>query len=196
MSATPNIGLQTPAIGSNNWGAPLNYNFAQLDSFLSGVTALPGLWVSGNVRVDGTLTVADLEGPGGATYLTSALFNLPNGVPQLNFAGQIPQSLFAGLGIYDVTFSATPVFDAALGNEFKITLSAAVTSSTFIHGTQGSTLVTFRIVQDGTGGWPFVWPANVRGGGMPAPGAGTRNIQVFALDDDGSLDAAGPMMTT
>lgn len=196
MPTTPNIGLQVPIIGSNNWGGPLNYNFGQIDAFLSGNLPIIALLVTGDVTIGGTLTVADLEGPDGATYLTSAMYDLPNGVPHLNFAGQIPQSLFAGLGIAVVTFTATPVFDASAGNEFKITLGGDVTSSTFINGADGATLVTFRIVQDGSGNHNFAWPANVRGGGSPAPGAGTRNIQVFALDTDGSLDAAGPMMTT
>lgn len=196
MATTPNIGLQVPIINSNNWGGPLNYNFAQLDAFLSGVLPIPALAVTGNVAIGGTLTAAIYALPGGATFLTSALFNVPNGVPQLNLAGQIPASLFSGQGIEVVTFSATPIFDASAGSSFKITLTGDVTSSTFVNGASGSNLVAFRIVQDGTGAHAFAWPANIRGGGMPAPGANTRNIQVFALDTDGSLDAAGPMMTT
>jgi hypothetical protein len=195
MSTTPNIGLQVPIILSNNWGGPLNYNFAQIDLFLSGNAAIPALNVTGNVVIGGSLTAASIASSLGA-FLTTADYDVPNGVPQLNAGGQIPAALLTGQGITTVASSGTPAFDASTGSEFKITLTAAVTSSTFINGLSGANLVTFRIVQDATGGWPFAWPANVRGGGSPAPGAGTRNIQVFALDTDGSLDAAGPMMTT
>lgn len=44
---TPNIGLQLPPFGSNNWNVPLNYNFTQLDLMLSGNLTIPGLSVSG-----------------------------------------------------------------------------------------------------------------------------------------------------
>lgn len=190
MPTTPNIGLQVPIIGSNNWGGPLNYNFGQLDAFLSGNLAIPALNITGDLTVGGTITTTL------GAILTAALFDVPNGIPQLNAGGLIPAALLTGQGITTVGFTATPAFDGSTGSQFKITLGGDVTSSTFINGLSGANLVTFRIVQDGTGGHGFVWPANVRGGGMPAPGAGTRNIQVFALDTDGSLDAAGPMMTT
>ena len=59
-----------------------------------------------------------------------------------------------------VTFSSTPVFDAASGSKFKLTLSGDVTGSTFVHGAQGSTY-TFQVCQDSNGQHAFAWPANV-----------------------------------
>jgi hypothetical protein len=61
-----------------------------------------------------------------------------------------------------VTFSATPTFDASLGNTQKITLTANVTSSTLSNATTGQT-INFVICQDGSGAHTFVWPTNVKG---------------------------------
>jgi hypothetical protein len=62
-----------------------------------------------------------------------------------------------------VTFSATPTFDASLGNTQKITLTGNVTSSTLSNATTGQQ-IDFLICQDGTGSRTFVWPTNVLGG--------------------------------
>jgi hypothetical protein len=97
-------------------------------------------------------------------------------------------------GVVLVTPSATPVFDASKGLEFKITISASVSSSTIINGTLGPSIVVFRIVQDSIGGHNFVWPSNVRNGGSVNKTANARSVQMFAVDFDGSLDAVGPMM--
>lgn len=97
-------------------------------------------------------------------------------------------------GIVLVTPSATPIFDASKGLEFKITLSASVSSSTFINGNLGPSIIVFRIVQDSIGGHNFVWPSIVRNGGNVNKTANARSVQMFAVDFDGSLDAVGPMM--
>jgi hypothetical protein len=75
-----------------------------------------------------------------------------------------------------------------------MTLTGSVTSSTFSSGTSGPALVIFRLVQDGAGGHGFIWPTNVRNGGTINPAPNARSIQLFSLDTDGSLDAAGSMM--
>jgi hypothetical protein len=64
-----------------------------------------------------------------------------------------------------VTFSATPIFDAALGQVLTLTLSGAVTSSSLTSGggnpTQG-TQIYLRLLQDSTGGRTFAFPANLK----------------------------------
>ena len=97
-------------------------------------------------------------------------------------------------GVTIVTPSATPVFDASKGLEFKITLSADVSSSTFINGNLGPSIIVFRIVQNSVGGYSFAWPSNVRNGGKVNKTANARSLQMFAVDFDGSLDAITPMM--
>jgi len=103
-------------------------------------------------------------------------------------SGIIPQ------GVVLVAYSATPTFDASKGLEFKMTLTGNVSSSLFINGLIGPSIIVFRIVQDGTGGRTFAWPANVRNGGSINSAASSISMQMFAVDVDGSLDAVGPMM--
>jgi hypothetical protein len=124
-------------------------------------------------------------------------------IPALNISGNVSigGTLTAGqitgiipTGIVLVTPSATPVFDASKGLELGITLSASVTSSTFINGNIGPSIIVFRITQDATGGHSFAWPSNVRNGGIVNQTANARSVQMFATSFDGSLDAVGPMM--
>jgi len=60
-----------------------------------------------------------------------------------------------------VTFSATPTFDASLGNSFKMTLTANVTSST-ISSAQTGEFITLLLCQDATGSRTMAWPANLK----------------------------------
>lgn len=59
-----------------------------------------------------------------------------------------------------VAFSATPTFDASLGNVFEMTLTGNVTSSTLSNTSPGQSL-TFIFHQDGTGGRTVVPPAGL-----------------------------------
>lgn len=72
QSTTPNIGLQIPATGSNNWYIPLNYDFSRLDLYLSGNAGIPGLLVNGNASITGTLTAGQITGTGGSVFATAA----------------------------------------------------------------------------------------------------------------------------
>lgn len=79
-------------------------------------------------------------------------------------AGQAhQQNTDVGTSVNTVAFSATPVFNLSAGGIQKIILTGNVTSSTITSLVVGS-VVTFTIIQDGTGGRSFVWPANVKGG--------------------------------
>lgn len=64
-------------------------------------------------------------------------------------------------GFVTVSYSATPTFDAALGNTFKITLTGNVTSSTLVNAVAGQILI-FIICQDATGSRSFVWPSSLK----------------------------------
>jgi hypothetical protein len=81
--------------------------------------------------------------------------------PGANAQLDVAKSIISGLNV--VTFSATPMFDASLGNTQKITLTDNVTSSTLSNATAGET-ISFIICQDATGSRTFVWPTNVLGG--------------------------------
>lgn len=77
-----------------------------------------------------------------------------------------------------LTFSATPVFDAAQGNTMKITLSANVTSSTLANGVDGQ-VVTLMIIQDPSSARTFAFPSNVVGSTAISATLGSYNIQSF-----------------
>ena len=94
-----------------------------------------------------------------------------------------------------VALTATPIFNASLGDTFKILLTGSpnVTSSTVINTTNLNT-VKFEIVQDSTGGHPFVWPTNVHNPGTIGTAASSHSVQIFILDPtDGSLWPASSM---
>ncbi len=87
---------------------------------------------------------------------------------------------FPFLAVDPTVYAApTPAFDLAKGPSKAITLTAAVTSSTLINGGTAGKLVIFEIIQNATGGWPFVWPANAKGGGIPPTAPNAIGIQPF-----------------
>ena len=80
-----------------------------------------------------------------------------------------------------VSFSATPAFDASLGNTQRITLAGNITSSTLVNASAGEFLY-FIICQDAAGSRTFIWPANVKGGMTIGTTAGTCSAQAFVFD--------------
>lgn len=77
------------------------------------------------------------------------------------------------------TFSATPAFDTTQGSVQQITLTGTVTSSTINSGVSTGQRVTFYIVENGTGGWTFTWPTNVKGPMTINTAANKSNTQSF-----------------
>lgn len=104
-----------------------------------------------------------------------------------NFGAAIANQIAAGTAaaIVNVPFAATPVFNAAQGINFEMTLTGNVTSSTLINTTPGQRIV-FIIHQDGSGGRTFAWPSNVMGAGVVDPGAGNTSVQEFIIDSAGN----------
>lgn len=84
-------------------------------------------------------------------------------------------------GVNTVAFSATPTFDASLGNNQKITLTGNVTSSTLSNAAAGES-INFVICQDGSGSHTFTWPTNVKGGMTIGSTASKCNAQNFIFD--------------
>ncbi|MEN6532162.1 MAG: hypothetical protein ABFD89_00770 [Bryobacteraceae bacterium] len=83
--------------------------------------------------------------------------------------------------VQTVTYSATPTFSAALYNNFKLTLTGNVTSSTLSGETAGQT-ITFLILENATGGNAFVWPPEMKGGMSINTAANAWNLQEFWCD--------------
>jgi hypothetical protein len=84
-------------------------------------------------------------------------------------------------GLNAVSFSATPTFDAKLGNTQKITLTGNLTSSTLSNATAGEQ-INFIICQDGNGNRTFTWPSNVKGGMTIGSTASKCSAQNFIFD--------------
>lgn len=98
-----------------------------------------------------------------------------------------------GAGVNTVAFSATPTFDASLGNTQTITLTGNVTSATLSNCAAGEFLV-FDIIQDATGSRTFVWPTNILNAGTIGATASKHNIQQFYCDGTNAR-ATGTMLT-
>lgn len=85
QTVTPNIGLNLPPLHSVNWGTLVNSNFTKLDSYLSGGTALPpGFW-SGNTATNlrfGTVKLA--SGPTNTTAENFSNKGILNGYAPLD----------------------------------------------------------------------------------------------------------------
>lgn len=98
-----------------------------------------------------------------------------------------------GSGTAIIPFSATPVLDASLASQLKITLSGNVTSSTFLPNGAG-VFFAVKVVQDGTGGHTFAWPVSFTNAGAVNTDPNSTSIQLFAIDNTGSVTALAPIM--
>jgi hypothetical protein len=90
--------------------------------------------------------------------------------------------------------AATPQFNCGLVNgpvEFYLLLTANVASSTLLANYAGQ-IVMFRIAQNGTGGWTFVWPSNVKNPGIISAAANATTSQAFFVGSDGNAYPLGP----
>jgi hypothetical protein len=79
------------------------------------------------------------------------------------------------------TFSATPVFNYALGDIISMTLTANVTSSTFINSIAAQD-VHFHLCQDATGSRTFIFPTTFHGQTTIGTTASKCNDQTFWWD--------------
>lgn len=70
------------------------------------------------------------------------------------------------------------VFDCNGGTRFDLLMTQNVASSTIINGIDGE-IVVFDFLQNGVGGFTFVYPANVFGGALPETTANVRSRQLF-----------------
>jgi parallel beta-helix repeat protein len=118
---------------------------------------------------------------GAGTITNKWSFKGETGAGIAEIADGIKTAKFIISGVNTVTFSATPTFDASLGNTQKITLTGNVTSSTLSNATTGQT-INFLICQDATGGRTFVWPTNVKGGMTIGSTLSTCSAQNFIFD--------------
>ncbi len=95
-------------------------------------------------------------------------------------------------GVFDVTSSGgVATFDLSLGNIFRIVLTQNVTTANFNNPTPGAQY-TFIIVQNGTGGWTFAWPAIALNPVEPVnPVANGKTLWTALCDTDSTLMSPG-----
>ena len=120
--------------------------------------------------------------PSPATGSATVSWQIDNTVEPPNISGSYVSLANSLITANIVPFSATPVFDALLGNVQEITLTAAVTSFTIINPTPGQ-VMTLIWLQDATGGWTVAGPpATLRGFTTPGTTLSTYSVQSFAWD--------------
>jgi hypothetical protein len=85
-----------------------------------------------------------------------------------------------------VPFGASLTFDCSKANGFQVTLGGNVTSSVVENAAPGQ-IVTFVLIQDGTGGHTFAWPASMTGTAPIDGTANITNVQQFIARNDGTL---------
>jgi hypothetical protein len=88
--------------------------------------------------------------------------------------------------LQSVSFGASLTFDCSKANGFQITLGGNVTSSTVVGASPGQ-IVTFVLIQDGTGGHTFAWPTSITGTSPIDGTANITNVQQFIARADGTL---------
>lgn len=149
--------------------------YASMSGASGTVNNMAGLYAFSNDRSAGTVTnnyglYVDPQTAGTNNYSVYTAGTAP-----AKFGGPVIS------GLNTVSFSATPTFDAKLGNTQKITLTGNVTSSTLSNATAGEQ-INFIICQDGNGNRTFVWPSNVKGWMTIGPTASKCSAQNFIFD--------------
>jgi hypothetical protein len=97
-------------------------------------------------------------------------------------------------GIVPVPFSTTPVFNAALGTTFEITLTGNVTSSSIENFLPGQR-IKFILHQDSVGERAFVPPTNVPMSPIPPSAPNITSMQNFFVDLALKILQDGPLAT-
>jgi hypothetical protein len=163
--------LTVDAANTQNWtnanGLSAHYAIFEVEVGAAGTITQGGSSLAR--RIVGAGTVSNSFGyrvlapTGAGTITNNRSFIGDPGAGIAEIADGIKTAKFVISGVNIVTFSATPTFDASLGNTQKITLTGNVTSSTLSNATDGQQ-IDFLICQDGTGSRTFVWPTDVLGG--------------------------------
>ena len=95
-----------------------------------------------------------------------------------------------------VPWSATPTFDASLGDIFDFSMQADVTSSTLTNVADGQ-ILTFLLRQNATGGHAFAYPSQIASASAPDGGSNAVSIQRFVYrSSDGKARPISPMVVS
>lgn len=98
-----------------------------------------------------------------------------------------------GNSLFVVAYTPTMTLDGTKGGNFKTTITGPVNIT--ITNMVNKGIVSVHIIQDGTGGHLVTWDGSkIRNAPAVSPGPNARTIQLFAVDADGTFDAAAPAM--
>lgn len=89
-------------------------------------------------------------------------------------------------GQHTVAFSATPTFDAGVTENWKMTLTGNVTSSTLI-GAEAGMFLKWEICQDATGSRTFAWPSQLQNPITIVATANACTTEIFYYDGTNGL---------
>lgn len=85
-----------------------------------------------------------------------------------------------------VAYGASLTFDCSKASTFQVTLNGNVTSAT-VQSAAPFQVVTFILIQDGSGGHAFAWPSSIPGTSAIDPTPNITNVQQFIARADGTL---------
>lgn len=111
---------------------------------------------------------------------------------KLEWSFPISAPVFNG-SINAVASSATPAFNLSLGTYQTNTLTANVTSSTAT-GLAAGQQSYFKLTENSTGGFTYVWPTNIKGMGPINTAANAVNVVETSCFDTSNCYATGPVM--
>jgi hypothetical protein len=97
--------------------------------------------------------------------------------------------------LINVAYAPSVTFNCGTNNGFQVTLTGNVTASAFSGMAIGQE-ITVVLVQDGSGGRTFVWPAGIITAGAPDTTPNAVSIQKFKKILDGSVRPITPMIVS
>lgn len=132
QATTPNIFLQVPAYGEPGWQSSINYNFYQLDLFLSGQLPIPQIYVQGAGALPGLTTWVT-----GSTYNTADIVfylgKLYTSITNSN-QGNLPTNTnFWSPGVGGSSTVTIPATNAVLKGTNVAGIAAAASQSDFFN---------------------------------------------------------------
>ena len=135
-----------------------------------------------NARLGNPAVWQFTQAAGSVVDIGTMVATTPGG-PAVSFPfGQLTQAAAANMS-----------FPASSYNGFVITMGANVSSSSMVGGVPAQ-YITFKVIQDATGGRTFSWPANVLNPGIPDPTPNAISVQTFYFDGT-NLYPIGPLTT-
>ena len=172
---TPNIGLNIPAFGTQNWNVLLNSNFSKLDLLLSGNQTLTNLSLTGNLTINGQIIGNN------NTISTSSV----TGIAIVSLGGGVGH---AAIGLADASHGGASISDNT-GNSLILGSNASIVANihlTNVNGTSG--------LVNTSSATTYVYGSPLQVGVNPTP-SGVSNVSVGFNITSSNITAVGELIT-